>query len=676
MEHDPEHIFLPKSSPQQELETISKKAFERLFDETRFVLKSEVIDNGIDYRCELKKVGTILGFGFNFQLKGKGRAKANSDGSFSKSIKTSNIEYLINNGLPAYYGFYIHETTTIFYESLDDFVAKLERKNKKWQKQQNHTLHFSKVLDAGAIETIYKGALEKGIMYRRVNMSIMNWNNTVTFGDSIVIDRNLEVKSDWEVHKTIENIGFSLIDQCRWSEVLELHQTTSVGKKESPKYKLIVGVANYYQGHLYKALDYFRESKKEEDRLEVSEKNHLIFMESSTKRVLGIIDEETYQKILSTLGSHGHLKYQIQIDKAVKELKPLRFSSQNLRSEAFEAAIQNMLQSSEPTSTQWYRLQSEWWIYSYQVVLSKYCKYICDLNAFESLNGVDMDLREQISSELTMDFKALDLEIVNLMNDLSSNGKGFAFYYLFTYKTKLEFEKMVNAQLLIPVKDPKWDIPDYSKEYDKSLLDIELCMAYFNRIGHIENEIFAKSIRYELLHYQGRLEEAEISITKLEQLCNILDIEDLKKRVDYVKNGGTNHQLLSKSLRPLEEYESEIARLIKELQEYDRKEECLQVNNQNIYQIDLFPIGYFSVPMDKVDLLSEIFSFGDGMVLQQIKKMFKMGIIPVINTYVHPVVKEGPLKGNLECKGVDSYKNMYNARKAFFEHGFYRVRHE
>ena len=47
-------IPLPESSSNEELEAKSRKKFEALFDEQRFILKPEIIDNGVDYRIELK----------------------------------------------------------------------------------------------------------------------------------------------------------------------------------------------------------------------------------------------------------------------------------------------------------------------------------------------------------------------------------------------------------------------------------------------------------------------------------------------------------------------------------------------------------------------------------------------------------------------------------------------
>ena len=67
MNHNLDEMALPQSSRNQELEVISQRIFEPLFDVERFVLDGKIIDNGIDYHCELKYKGNVTGFGFNFQ---------------------------------------------------------------------------------------------------------------------------------------------------------------------------------------------------------------------------------------------------------------------------------------------------------------------------------------------------------------------------------------------------------------------------------------------------------------------------------------------------------------------------------------------------------------------------------------------------------------------------------
>lgn len=89
-------------------------------------MKSEIIDNGIDYRCEIKYNGKVTGFCFNFQLKSKEKNEPLKNDTYSKSFEVSNIQYLVNNTHLAFYGFYIVENDSFYYEYLDEFVSNLK----------------------------------------------------------------------------------------------------------------------------------------------------------------------------------------------------------------------------------------------------------------------------------------------------------------------------------------------------------------------------------------------------------------------------------------------------------------------------------------------------------------------------------------------------------------------
>tara|TARA_R110001632_G_scaffold232806_1_gene374688 strand:- start:50811 stop:51002 length:192 start_codon:yes stop_codon:yes gene_type:complete len=60
MNHNLDDIELPKDSIGEQLEVISKNYFQPLFDVKKFILKEEIIDNGIDYRIEIKKMERSL----------------------------------------------------------------------------------------------------------------------------------------------------------------------------------------------------------------------------------------------------------------------------------------------------------------------------------------------------------------------------------------------------------------------------------------------------------------------------------------------------------------------------------------------------------------------------------------------------------------------------------------
>ena len=216
MKHNIDELSLPKDSRNNQLEVISKNYFRPLFDVGKFVVKEEVIDNGIDFRFEIKKDNNILGFGFNFQLKSSENTEKNLDGSYSKSIELSNIEYLLNNGQPAFYGFYIEQDKTIYFANLKKIIYGLNAKNSNWQEQPNHTIRFSQKLDPDSIKEIYDIAIKEGQMQRKIQSVLAENFSHIEKNDKIIIDLESNVITNSEITSYIEKNGLILTDSCRW----------------------------------------------------------------------------------------------------------------------------------------------------------------------------------------------------------------------------------------------------------------------------------------------------------------------------------------------------------------------------------------------------------------------------------------------------------------------------
>ena len=101
---------LPFTNQKEELETISTNKFKPKFDASLFEFIQEVgRDKGIDFNIEIKLKGKHTNFRFHIQLKATESIKKNKDGTVSLKIYTSNINYLLNAGSPAYYVLYFKQ---------------------------------------------------------------------------------------------------------------------------------------------------------------------------------------------------------------------------------------------------------------------------------------------------------------------------------------------------------------------------------------------------------------------------------------------------------------------------------------------------------------------------------------------------------------------------------------
>jgi hypothetical protein len=672
MNHDLDKMALPKSSRNQELEVISRRVFEPLFDVDRFILKPETTDNGIDYRCEIKHEGKVTGFSFNFQLKSKEKNEPLKNGTYSKSFELSNIEYLVNNSHPAFYGFYIVENDAFYFEYLDEFISNLKKDNLEWELQQNHTLNFAKKLNKQAVDNIYQITLDRGLLFRKINCSLINRLLQSDLTSNIIIDFNNNVADESEIIKIVEKFGFELINQSNWNKVIELHNKTIQSSKFSAKYNMIVGLAFYYTSDYLSSLKYLKDSTRDKENLVVELQNHLIFIISSVKLLMLMITKEEYDKIVSSIKPDKHITFHIQIDKAIEISKKKLFKTENFRVEEFENCLKSVVSNVDASLHVKLRAKSELLIYEGNIAIQHYNKHVCRINAFEASLFVNFEDRKKTNDELLSLFSKIEQEYIELFEELKISNNHFAHNYLLTYKQKYDFTKYSTFDILKLAKEPIV-INDFSKIYESIFKNLDVLLEFFIKINHFKNQQFVKSIKYEILHYLGRYKEAEIVINEMENSIELIDVKSSKTQLEFIKNGGTNHQMLQKLLDDnINNPKEKIEQLRLELINIDENEKTINVNKEDFFQVTLFPIGDFLVPKNNLAQFFSTFDIKENKLQEQFKYMFELGVLPIVNACVYPIKQEGYLKGYLEYKGIESLKNMYKARKSFFENKFYK----
>ena len=388
-----------------------------------------------------------------------------------------------------------------------------------------------------------------------------------------------------------------------------------------------------------------------------------------------MITKEEYEKIISTIKPDKHISFHIKIDKAIEDLKEKIFKTENFRVQEFEDCIKSIISNIDASLHVKLRAKSELLIYEGNIAIQEYNRHICRINAFEESLFLNYEYRKKVNDDLQYLFSDIEQQYSVLFEELKASNNHFAFYYLLTYKQKYDFQKYSTFEILKLVKEPI--IVDYSENFDGILNHLDSCLEYFSKIGHIENQLFVKSIKYEILHYLKKYELADFLINELENSVELIDVKNLKKQLDFIKDGGTNHQMLQKLLDDnINNPKEKIEQLRLELIHIDEKEKNINLNRENYFQVNLFPIGEFFVPKNNLEQFYKIFDIKKVKLKEQFKFMFDLGVIPVVNTYVFPIKQEGFLKGNLEYKGFENYLNMFNARKKFFENKFYKVKNK
>src|SRR5690554_964867 len=650
MEDDINKIHLPKSSRNSELETISRVSFLPLFSPEKFILKPEILDNGIDFRIEIISNKNILGFGCNFQLKSSEVIEKNKDGSFSKSIETSNIEYLINNAQPAFYGFYSETNQKFYYEHLQDLIQELNENNPDWQKQKTHTIRFNKELDKNAVQEVFEITLQKGKLSRKIHTTLVENANRIKANEKILIDFDENVISDREIIEIIEKNGLFLNNQSRWKEVIALHNKTSSGLALSPLYNLTIGISYFYTGEYYRSLDFLRESKRKIEDLDIRLQGHLKFFYINIQNLLGIVSNEEFSNETQLLNNSGGVDYYIQLEEIIK-LRLLMFDNSDFRSTEFETKIIEFLENKKVSKK--LKNIAESYLVSYQGE-----RFLCILPNY--IAEKEFKEIEKFFTPISENFSRLIVNAGNLNSEFD-----VLFVSLKQNRFLLHFEVICKTL--------------YKSFFKESLINsigesVKDSYNYFKKVGHIDNLLFSMTVLLEFYKLTGQKEQENVIFEEFQTLYKVYDYPDTRRRIEYTKTEGTFvHKMLSKKEKHLKEA-GDIRKLAEELEHMDRDEKIKLQKEYDNYSIHLFPIGFFKFPKSELNKMYDILGINDkNLKSHLVNSFFKKKIMPIINIYVDNISDEGLNGGNLSYSGFKSYKKMYEVRKAFYENDFYRI---
>ena len=384
---------LPKRSIQEELEQLSRDKLRPLFSQELFLIREETVrDKGIDLSIELKYKNVHTNFRFIVQLKATQSKEANTDGSYSFQIDTSNIQYLLNGGLPAYYITYVKQNDCSYFENLQDFVNRICQNEKPWNQQDTHTLITNKKLNENSISEIYSEVKERCQLSRELLEKIPVKGSSID-SKKISVDNEYKVTDETSIVKLTEKVGFTIINEGRSKEIISLNEKVSNDIK-SPIYNLIVGVAYYYTSSFYDALAYFKKARQHKSELHQEYVQSLEYFDAAVKFSLGILDENDYKDKINELKDSAHLKYYIELDEIKSRYIHSAFSNLGFRN--FKAEIEALIQKSEESKLTQLTIKCECILHWGKKINLDFFQSVCRVNA-QHLMGLDtFDLRKKM----------------------------------------------------------------------------------------------------------------------------------------------------------------------------------------------------------------------------------------------------------------------------------------
>lgn len=680
-------LNLPLSNSNEDLETISNNYFRQLFDTGRFEIRPENLrDKGIDFFIELKRVSKktgkagYLNFKFAVQLKATDTKILNHDGSISLQIDTGNINYLLNNSMPAFYVLYLKSENKFYYEDINSFVKVLDEKNENWNDQPTHTLRFFKVLDTAGVDNIYNVTIEKGVFYRKLTENIVLQSLSTNFADKILIGKDLSMSNDSQIRKMVESIGLHLINEARWSEIIKIHKNSSNTIASTGIYNFILGVANYYSGNLTEALSFFKHAKNFKFNLNNGLLEYLKFYYLTVKHDIGILSDKEYIAQINNLEESSAVGLYVKLEK-IKNGYTNSFDYSGNTNEKMEHDLLDIINHPNANEDIIFNAKGELALIQGYKNNIKYATEVSLINALDTVQDINIWERLRLANEFILSNRNWFKYVQDLKEEAIKGKNEFNYYWIIIYEVKVRYEFLLYTKYIIIVKPipgmNRPEIPD-NKESIASLIDmISSAYTYFKRINHLENIIATLSIVYELYHFNEEFIEAQQVIEEIEDLIEAYDLDQQNQKLIFLKNKGTHHEQLKERLEEIfnkpNSPENEIKYLVSKMEEMDENELLTEDETQtDIYFINLLPIGVFQFPVTAKEQIYSILQ-----ITPSAKKIFDPIFeiaIPVANIFYETIDEEGQQDGLLASKGIQSWRYIFKIREAFYKNKFYRVR--
>lgn len=670
-----DEMKLPLINPNEELEDISTNHLVPMFDVTRFETRKEPgRDKGIDFRIELKKDGKHTGFRFFVQLKATEQKEENQDGSVSIKIYTSNINYLLNSGGPAFYVVYFRKENVFLYEHLNEFYKGIISHKQGLDGQESHVLRLHKKLDLAAIALMYRISLDHGIFSRKLSQKLVESSSMVS--ERILVNPNLTVTTDSEIRKQIEKFGLHMINESGWSDILRLHQSASQSIATTGKYNLVIGIAFYYSGDLFKALTYFKAAFNLESDLSVDLTEHLALYDTSTRYSLGLISKEEYQNKLESLGKSEHIRHYLRVGKARETY--LKDDGRNIDEKYLEyrQEMESILVAQDANENIKLMVRCELSFFEGSKINMDYARGVSKIKAAESFFGANPALRATILKDMVERKTAWYNKAQRIKEDAKASKNFFVIYHVALNETRVNYEFEAYADLISFDKNETTDAQAKERlaQLDEMITDT---ISFFREITHTDNLCVALSIKYEILHFKNDLESAEKVLDELSHIIEINELHEHRQKLDALKNNGTTHEKIrvffdeisTQSKRKQDEYD----RMIAEMKAMDEQELKESIAISDPCTIELYPIHHFQFPRSQRAAIYEILNVaidardGFNYMIDELK------VIPVANIYHELIEREG--YGDLALNNsIEAWRNIYRIRKVFFERKFPRVK--
>ncbi|CAH0265863.1 MULTISPECIES: DUF4365 domain-containing protein [unclassified Pedobacter] len=537
---------LPKSDANANLETLSRSKFRELFSVHDFEIRDEFQhDKGVDLSLEIKSNANNTNIRFPVQLKATQSSKKNNDGSISFAIKISNLNYLLNDGLPAFYMLYHQAENVFYYERAHDIEKLLLEKYPDNDYPDTLTFRFNKLVDNNVIGKIHQEMLSLGFLRRNINKTMRFTEGNKTLEESIVIQKNQNVYSPSENLRFLEKHGYGLLNAGRFLDILTFEVKCYPLDKASAIFHFVCGTAAHLVGKLNKALDHFKMANQNIDDLPSGVQGMMRYYTIQSKRSLGMIDAEKSSGYIEALMDSEYVGLYLRILKAF-EVYHVSEDPDAEKLKQFQQAINfiladphcdeslKLIADSFALTVDGYRLNDQ--MLNYLLMHRELGRKLFVSPEKHKLRQEQMDSYNKRFNELKA--KALSDKNQFTYHNICLNGIKIQYIQAFYTDIILNIDRKtltVKSDLVPSEKKILNDQADYVGSIAK------VC----EQMSAWENMVAALSQQYELLHFIGDFKQADLVLKKMEKIIADNDWYGLEEKLTKLKNKGTGHEIFA-----------------------------------------------------------------------------------------------------------------------------------
>jgi hypothetical protein len=302
---------LPKSDRKAELERTSLAALQAFLPADKFVFRDERIsDAGVDASIELLIDSAYTGLRSHIQLKATESDQANRDGSISISIKTQNLNYLLNHGSSSLYVLYAHQRNEFRFLWAADEARRLSKTNMRWTSRKFITLKFDRILTPELLDEIHSRIRREAQFHREIG----NILTGAAHIENLIIrisPETLRVTDPGEAKQILRQNGIAIVSAGFASEVKNLARLLTDDDLRDPRVLLVLAHADYTTGRYFNARASLKEAELRINELSEDDRSFLQALGDGCDYQTGSIDTPTAIRRVTDRLKHSSTRFAI-----------------------------------------------------------------------------------------------------------------------------------------------------------------------------------------------------------------------------------------------------------------------------------------------------------------------------------------------------------------------------